>query len=199
MNDFWGRSVFFWVSILVFASIVLSEQPPELRLFEAPASSSDVSENRMRIAASRYEARGDFEQALEIYRNLRYNHEGESRYDYHYYKGELRCLLGLERYDEAELLVRKEMERSLNNARYRNRRAEYTADLGQVFLKRGWDHQAMEQFDLAISIKPMDTNIYRLVSNILRQEGSQSEALEVLMRGEVRLRSGYLARDIAML
>ena len=152
----------------------------------------------MRSAAGRFEASGQYEQALNIYRSLR-GGQSPSRYDYYYYQGELRCLLGLKRLEEAEILVRKEMKDAGVDLQKSARRGELMSDLGRVYLQMGKDSQAAEQFNLALALNPSDANMYRIVSNIYLQEKREGEALEVLKQGDKRIGGGMLTREIAFL
>ena len=185
------------ITILSLTGISFAQQWPEPQpLFSAPQD--NMAESRMRIAASRYESRGDFKQALDIYTALR-SADTPSRYDFNYYQGQLRCLLGLEMYQEAEIRVRKEILTIDSNSQKASRRSEYMADLGKVYLATEREAEAREQFDLAIAYNPVNPGIYRIISNILLMERKEEEALEVLKRGETRLKNGQLARDIAMI
>lgn len=152
----------------------------------------------MRSTASRFEAAGQYEQALNIYRSLR-SGTAPSRYDFIYYQGELRCLLGLKRLEEAEILVRKELMEAGADMQKSFRRGELLADLGRVYLQMGKDSQAVEQFNLAVAFNPTDANMHRIVSNVYLQERREDEALEVLKRGDKRFGGGVLTREIAYL
>lgn len=162
-----------------------------------PPAQPANAENRMRITANRYLARGDYENALEIYRTLR-SQSPNSRYDHNYYKGELKCLLGMQKYVEAELLVKKEIR--INEVKRKNiqKRPEYTADLGQVYLALGREDDAGEMFDLAIAASPVNPNIYRIIAGMLMQSRKDEQAVEILIRGEDRMKNGSLSRDIAV-
>ena len=188
-------AVLIWAAVLMSGEAVYSQSVPEPLIFPPPQEAN--SENRMRITASRYLARGDYENALQIYRTLRSLPE-ESRFDYNYYKGELKCLLGLQEYLEAELLVKKEIRNNDIKRINLNRRPEYTADLGQVYLAQGRDDEAREMFDLAIATSPVNPNIYRIIAGMLMQSRKDEPAVEILIRGENRMKNGSLARDIAL-
>ncbi len=185
--------------LLIFAlsAGVVEAQVQTEPLFPAPLPDAG-RENQMRSAASRFEAAGQYEPALNIYRSLRGGNT-PSRYDFIYYQGELRCLLGLKRWEEAELLVRKEMMEAGNDMQKSFHRGELLADLGRVYLQMRKDSQAIEQFNLAVAFNPTDANMYRIVSNVYLQERREDEALEVLKRGDKRLGGGNLTRDIAYL
>ena len=180
----------------VFAQNTFAQNSLETGLFQPPQDAT--SENRMRISAGRYLARGDYQNALNIYRSLRSRPEG-SRYDFNYFQGELKCLLGLEEYVEAELLVRKEVRMAESERKNLHRKPEYLAHLGQVYLAQDREEEAWEMFNRAIANNPVNPNIYRIVAGMMMQARQDEKAVEILIRGEDRMKNGNLANDIAQL
>lgn len=188
------------ILIIIYLLLALSAQaqpPAEPPIYFPPPVADAGQESRLRITASHFEQTGDFEKALEIYRNARSGPQ-KLRSDYEFYKGELRCLLKLQRYDEAEILARKELRNAEADNSLAPRRMEYTADLGMVYLFQSKDDSAWEYFNLAIAHKPDDANTYRLISNNLMQAQKEEQALEVLKKGEAKLKNGELSRDLGM-
>ena len=151
-------------------------------------------EMELRRAAQNAEALRDYERALNFYRQLK---TLGARWEY-YYRGELRCLLTLTRYEEAAAMIRTELsavDRSLSQA---HRKTELLVDLGEVYLSQGDEEEAWKSWNEALTSRRSDPQVYRSISGALLRARKVNEAVEILRRGEKTLGEQVFANDLAM-
>ncbi len=91
--------------------------------------------------AHQFYARGEYEKAASLYKKIM-DSDGSNNHIYgNYYK----CLLQLDRFIEAEQLLKQRMAKKANDARL-------VIDLGMLYKAQDKDEQAKQQFDKALSM-----------------------------------------------
>ena len=90
-----------------------------------------------------YFKNGEFEKAAECFKDL---HEADKTNDL-YYDRYLSCLMELEKFVDADKMIRKAIKASPE-------KVERYVDLGQVFERLGKTNDAKEQYDKAIKLMP---------------------------------------------
>lgn len=162
-------------------------------MFPPPGSLTEV---QLRQFASRAEVRGDFKSALHYYRQMRET-QGHTRYKQTYYKGELRCLLALKRFEEAEGMVQNEIDSSGNALSGALRLDNLLIDLGEVYLAWGKEYEAWLQWNSVLNDMGNNIQVYRSISGVLMRARQVDKAVAVLKKGEARMGGAVLALDLA--
>lgn len=161
--------------------------------FPPPGS---LTETQLRRFASRAEIRGDFKSALHYYRQLR-EKRGHSRYWQTYYKGELRCLLAMKRFEEAEGMIQREIESEGTTLSGALKLENLLIDLGEVYLAWGKEYEAWVQWNRVLKEMGNNIQVYRNISAVLMRARKVDKAVAVLKKGEARLGGAVLAQDLA--
>ena len=102
----------------------------------------DNSAQKVRLCME-YFKNGEFEKAAECFKDL---HEADKTNDL-YYDRYLSCLMELEKFVDADKMIRKAIKASPE-------KVERYVDLGQVFERLGKTNDAKEQYDKAIKLMP---------------------------------------------
>ena len=110
--------------------------------------------------AREYYTNGEYEKAAEIYRSL---HENDKNNDY-YYERYLTTLFELERYAEAERIIKRMIK---NNPE----RVEHYVDYGLLFTKQGEMDKAKEQYEKAVkNLPPKQVQVNKLATAFISQK-----------------------------
>lgn len=131
------------------------------------------------LLANQYFVSGEFEKAVVLYEKL-YQNNPTSAYLYRYY---FNCLVELERYSDAEKLVKKEIKKQQDNL-------TLLVDLGYLTKTAGDQKKADKQFGEVIDKLPADrTNISQTANALanIKEFGFASQAYEKgakLLRGQ---------------
>ena len=161
--------------------------------WENSAASRKANESANYQAAIYGERKGDYEAALESYRLLRTLNPTR----YTYLDGEIRCLLALERFDEAVSAVQSEIDLIPPDKANIHRRSDMIVRLGEVYLSAGDLDKAWEKWNYAIGIDGENIQIYRRISMELMQKRMVDEAIEILQTGDFKIGHNVLALDLA--
>ena len=164
--------------------------PPGWENSPGLASGNEGANYRAAIYAER---RGDYETALQGYRLLRQINPGKNTY----FDGELRCLLTLERFDEALSAIQNEIDKLPDDKANLHKRADLIVQLGEVYLTRNDTDKAWEKWNLALSIDRENIQSYRQISMLLMRKRMVDKAVEVLKKGDAEIGNNILSLDLA--
>lgn len=130
------------VCLLLGASLMAQPQPVRKVTKEKPKTSAAVQQqlNDTKLAHQFY-SRGEFEKAAILYKKLFQS----SQTNNHIYRNYYKCLLQLDRFTEAEQLLRERMSEKTKDARL-------VIDLGLLYKAQDKEDQAKQQFDKALEM-----------------------------------------------
>ncbi|MCX8011191.1 MAG: hypothetical protein N3A61_08565, partial [Ignavibacteria bacterium] len=144
--------------------------------------------NKLRLAQS-YEAIGNFEKALELYKELYFKKPN----DFNYYDGYLRGLLQLKRYDESIALIKSRIKIIPNDI-------SLYAQLAVIYDRKEKPDSVSYFINTAISIDPKNLMTYKIISNVLMENRLFENAIDVLEAGKGKVEnSSSLSIDLANL
>ncbi len=156
--------------------------PPSMRRqSQAPADPlreeqrEQARQRQLYNIARQHENRGNHEQALRLYRQLREANPGRQSY----FEGIRRNLIDLGRYDEATDLIEQEIERT----RGRRSAPDLYADLGEAHYLAGRREMAEEAWDRAIHTAGRAIQGYQALSNVFIRLRLVDRAVEILREG----------------
>ncbi len=129
---------------------------------------------KLRLGQS-YEQAGDFENALQIYRQL---YSSDTTNAIHF-ENLRRVLMVLKRYDEAELLINERLIRFPVDVNLRNM-------LANVCYKAGNEPQAFAEWDKALGIELSNPNAYRIVAATMMENRLLDKTAETYRLARVR-------------
>ena len=155
MTTFSTKYLFF--SFLMFSSILFSQ--------------NNLIQNRLRLAQN-YEVRGQLEEAEQIYLEL-YRTQSQN---YQIYNSLFNLKLKLKKYDEAKVLVEKQIKIS-------NSKVNLYGDLGSVYFLMGDEKKAAQVWNEALELEPENPFAYRIIANYLIENRDLETAIEVLNKG----------------
>jgi len=139
--------------------------------------------------AQQYEALGQFEQALTIYRDL----YRKNPRNFTYFTGLSNCLLMLKRYDELQSLIEERLRFDPDNFQVR-------ALLGDVYIRQGKIRQAEHLWEEIIRRHRKNPSVYRSIANVLLQNRLYDEAIRIYLRGRKEIgRKDLYALELAQL
>lgn len=184
---------------LVF-SIGFTAHYPETALAQGQQSrdiSKAAAKHQEVMRASRLarqaESDGDLQRALDLWDFILENKPGY----YSAYHGMKRCLIGLERFDEA-LAFLDEMLIEATNARINIDPMVITADRIEVLFTADRQELAETEIEKAVNRFKGKSRIYQEVSGVLSAQGLSNRATEILLSGREDCRNPYLfARNMA--
>ncbi len=127
--------------------------------------------------ANQYYTDGEYEKALSLYQQL---YQKNPANDY-YFKNYLNCLQSLSRNDEAESLIKKE----INN---RPKDCQLHIVYANFLQKSGQSEKAEKQFKLAIEKLPADVIIVHNVAKNFTDAGRDDDAITVYQKAEKSLK-----------
>jgi tetratricopeptide (TPR) repeat protein len=158
-------------------------------LFASFASGQSADElNKLRIAQA-LEQSGEYEKALDFYRQLYQT----SPSNFVYFDGLRRSYMSLKKYDEAEKLVGDRLKGDPSNV-------VMLCQLGDVYFKNGRQDSAMATWNRALVVDPKDPNTYKTVAGIMGEDRLFDEAVGVYRKGEIATDSKTIfSNDIARL
>jgi tetratricopeptide (TPR) repeat protein len=119
-----------YIFVFVFSVVII----------EIKAQNPENNAQKSRLCLE-YSKNGEFEKAAECFRDL---HEQDRENDY-YYERYLACLLELEKFDDAEKVIKKAVKSTPD-------KLERYVDLGMVFEKLRKTNEAKEQFEKAVKL-----------------------------------------------
>lgn len=129
--------------------------------------------------ANQYFANGEYEKAADLYQQLMDNDRGLSDY---YFDRYLTCLLNLDRFDEAEASLKKQLKKSPNNIKL-------YVSYGNLYDRLGKADEANAQYDLAISRMSADYAAVNALAQAFVTTAKYDYAIRTYERG------GELAKD----
>ncbi len=110
---------------------------------------------RDQTLAESYMQEGEFDKAAELYQSL----WDKSNYDVKFYTPLYKCLLTLKKYDDLEKVIKKEIKKN-------NESARYVIDLGYMYAQIPDPAKAKEQYDKALKdTKPYEMQIRNLANS----------------------------------
>lgn len=127
--------------------------------------------------AQRYYMDGEYEKAAVLYEKLFEQSQGNE----YYFDRFFNCLLNLERYEEAEKVVEKQIRRTPENMRL-------YVSLGKLYESQYQDDKAQEQYQRAIEELPRNKYAITKLANIFTVEMKYDLAIETLLKGAELLR-----------
>lgn len=154
-------TVTFCVLLLVFATAVTRSQTPDVQA-------------KFRLAQG-FEQSGEFERALELYREL-LTREPQN---YVFFDGVHRVAMQLKRYDEAIAVIKARLEGLPTDI-------PLHAMLGTAYYRAGREQEAMEIWDRTITLDPGNVQTYRVVASVLIENRLLDRAADVYRRGRTR-------------
>jgi lipopolysaccharide biosynthesis regulator YciM len=165
------------IIILIFNGLNLHAQVfPEV---STPAQQEKQVQQENEKLAFYYYGEKEYEKALELFQGL-YSKTPSS----HYYTYILYCMTALNRYSEAEKLVRNKMKDEPGSARYE-------IDLGYVYLLSDKPEKATKIFDETIDkMKPNRANINEL-ANAFTNRQQYDYAIKTYLKGKAILQGTY--------
>ncbi len=164
-------------SVIVFAIVLLS--------FVGTAFSQSADElNKLRIAQALEQA-GEFEKALDFYKQLYDSSPG----NYVYFDGLRRAYMNLKDYPAAETLIQKRLAVEPQNV-------TLYCELGDAYFKAGASDSAITVWNKALEIDPKNSGTYQAVADIMAQNRLFDGAIEVYRRGErtTDSKSGFIVQ-----
>ncbi len=148
---------------------------------------------RMSKNARDAEANGQFDQALDIWTFIVRNKPS----DYSAYNGVQRCLIELERYDEALTFLDTMLIASLDK-KVTFKPVKVSSDRIKVLFAAEREEEGALAIEQLLFEFRGDKNVYREIANVLFAERKSDEAIEVYWRGRKELGNPYLfAREVA--
>lgn len=138
---------------LMFAVVAFAQPNPEL--------------------ANQYFKNGEYEKAAELYRQLI---ESNKNFAEVYFDRYLACLLNLERYDEGEEALKKQIKRSPNNTRL-------YVSYGNLYERMGKTAEAQKQYEEAIAKVSADYSAVYSLAEAFAQAAKFEYALRTYERG----------------
>ena len=148
---------YLFFSFIMFSSILFSQ--------------NNLIQNRLRLAQN-YEVRGQLEEAEQIYLEL-YRTQSQN---YQIYNSLFNLKLKLKKYDEAKVLVEKQIKIS-------NSKVNLYGDLGSVYFLMGDEKKAAQVWNEALELEPENPFAYRIIANYLIENRDLETAIEVLNKG----------------
>ncbi|NNC84599.1 MAG: tetratricopeptide repeat protein, partial [Bacteroidia bacterium] len=128
--------------------------------------------------ANHYFQQGEFEKALTIYQKI-YKRDPNGAYTNY-----VKCLTGLERYSDAEKLIKKHMKKRPNVPKL-------TVDLGVLYEEMGDRERAEKQYEKAIKmLKPNMQTVNALAKNFINMQ-EYDYAIETYHTGRRLLNGSY--------
>lgn len=146
-----------------------------LFVFQAPLVAQDTSDEQLAIY---YFDTGDFEKALIYYQKLYDGSQNSANYD-----GLLKSLVELEKFKEAEKLVKKQMKRFKSNVQY--------IDLGQIYEAQGLAKDADDAYQDAIKNMPKSQGMIIRTANEFIRLNKLDYALDTYNFGRNLLNGSY--------
>ncbi len=128
--------------------------------------------------AAQYFQQGDYAKAILYYEKLHRRQPNT-----YYYEQLLKSYVALNDFDGAEKLVKDQLRRSDNDARY-------IIDLGGVYKAAGSTDKANKEYDKALKQMGTDHNNIRAVANAFQQANELDRALQAYERGSRTLPDG---------
>lgn len=129
--------------------------------------------------ANQYFTNGEYEKAADLYQQLMDNDRGLSDY---YFDRYLTCLLNLDRFDDAEASLKKQLKKSPNNIKL-------YVSYGNLYDRLGKANEANAQYDLAISKMSSDYAAVNALAQAFVTTAKYDYAIRTYERG------GELAKD----
>ncbi|MDW7679469.1 MAG: tetratricopeptide repeat protein, partial [bacterium] len=136
-------------------------------------------EQLFRLARS-FEQTSQFSRALDIYQKL---WEREPA-NINYYRGVKNNLLNIERFEQAESVVRQMLK--INQSEI------IEADLAEVFYKKGETQIALEVLENILKRSPKKVSAYQIVASVLSRFGFLDQAIETYQQGRDELNNQKL-------
>lgn len=178
-------------SLLFLMTDVIAQEWPEPRAIFPPPTTGE--ESMLYRSAMNAESRGDYENAIKLYSRLRMLKPGKDIY----LQGQVRCLTRQGDYPEAVEILQGKLSALLSRHPNDARKSSLLVDLGEVYLAWDKEDEAWSRWNQAISIGGKNPQVYRRISAFLMQKRMVDEAIEILKRGDARLRRGILSLDLA--
>jgi tetratricopeptide (TPR) repeat protein len=139
----------------------------------SPTYAQNVDElNKLGIAQALEQA-GEYEKALDFYRQL----YQESPDNFVYFDGLRRTCMNLKRYDEAKGLLVDKLRSDPTNM-------VMMCQLGDAYFKNGQQDSAMAEWDKALTLDPKNPNTYRAVAGTMSDDRLFDSAVGVYRKGE---------------
>lgn len=163
---------------------VYSQVFPEVN---TPAAQQKQQEQENEKLAFQYYGNKDYEKALELFRDLY-----DKQSTHHHYTYYLFCLTALDKFSEAEKLVRSKIKNEPGSYRYE-------VDLGYIYLLTDKPEKATRSFDDVIGrMKPNKTNISEIANAFLSRQ-LYDYAIKTYTRGRELLQySDHFNRELAL-
>lgn len=163
---------------------VYSQVFPEVN---TPAAQQKQKEQENEKLAFQYYGNKEYEKALELFRDLY-----DKQPTHHHYTYYLFCLTALDKFSEAEKLVRSKIKDEPGSYRYE-------VDLGYIYLLTDKPEKATRSFDDVIGrMKPNKANISEIANAFLSRQ-LYDYAIKTYMRGRELLEySDYFNRELAL-
>lgn len=131
-----------------------------------------------RLLADQYFNNGEFEKAIELYQKL------DDRDPFGVYPNELKCLVVLKRYDDAEKLARKNAKRMPDNF-------SYQADICYIMTLRGEKEKAEQHFQKTLKELKSDQGQILIFANAFVMRQDWDHALQVYEAGKRLMKFQY--------
>ncbi len=164
--------------IVFIIAILLS-----INWLSAQNSQNDIKQTSLAIG---YFNAKDWEKALPLLHSVYDKSKNETYFRYY-----LQCLLNLNRYDEAEEQVQKEIKKQ------KNPRSEFYVDWGHVLQAGKKPDEADEKFQEAINLIPANKGNYLVTANAFISLGEYDYARQTYLKGREVLKSEQFNYELA--
>ena len=161
--------ILFIAIVLLAGTAVHSQQNP---FYPNQKGQQQASSEQL---AFNYYRQKDFEKALVLFRDL-YNNDLTQRY-YTYY---LNTLLELNKVEEAEKVIKKQLRKNGDNFKYH-------VDLGYIYSLQDKQEKAEKEYEEVLNNLPRNENLIRQISNAFIHRNQHELALKTLIKGEEML------------
>jgi tetratricopeptide (TPR) repeat protein len=142
-------------------------------LFAAPSAHAQDAQTKFRLGQA-YEQAGDFEHAIQMYRQLLAAEPGNVVY----FDATQRVLLQLKRYDDAAALITSRLEASPSDPALR-------ATLGSVYYRAGREPEALQEWDRVIAADPRNPQRYRIIAGVMLENRLLERAAQTYRDGRI--------------
>jgi hypothetical protein len=165
--------------VILFASTWLGGYTQVFPAVSTPESQQKQLDQENEKLAFQYYGNKEYEKALELFRDLHQKQPTYHLYTYYFY-----CLTALNRFDEAEKLVRSKIKAEPGSFRYE-------IDLGYLYLLTDKPDKATKSFDEVIGkMKPTKANINEIANAFISRQ-LYDYAIKTYLRGRELLQYTY--------
>ncbi len=150
-----------------------------LLIFGINATSTAQVDSTDDLLAAQYFQAKDYDKAVVLYEKL-----FSKKQEYIYYNPYLECLIQQKDYKKAEKMIKKQI-------RLHPLVAQYSVDLGYLYLSEGEQKESKEQFDLLIKIVPKDKQSVIDLANAFLLRDETDYAIQTYLKARKEMKGEY--------